>query len=587
MTRKLSAAQRRLIDASLERTSGGNGETSKRASVILHHRVVEVARLVDEGGAVEMVAEYREMDRIRAGKRRGGPKPSVSVRQALILYKLLALEGKAASGPNAAKLLMGGLSAQSLEFIGLDPKKHTLKQWSQNIWGTIDKRFLKPVDVERLDPAVGGDRRRRQVRRNYDAMRARLDPDVEAEKLDRLHRVMNQLLDPTIDLVPSYILDPWEGHTGLDATPVDFDVHHGNRMRDKTPDDMMAVMPNGNYYKDTRRFGADLHLVVAVPNKPYANDEMPRITVGVSFAPCGTRPGEVGLKAYESLHERRFAKDPRPGRRLAILDGGYFPNPKPESFQNPLRALGIDPVGTYGKSFIGIKGSYRGYLLVEGDTVCPYTPKPLVNAAVDFDNKTIDHDTFHDRLSERAHYASRTHETRANGDTREKCPAVGPGRTVNCPHCPSANGKNDLNLPTVNPGPKAEVCGKTTVVPVEITGKYRQGLRWKTPEHRARFASIRSTNEGVNGHAKRDSELGLHIPGDRKLRSLAGQFFQSTLVVIAANFHRIDAHLRNLRDGTVPPAHPERRNGWKITDDEAVTADPGTDQDANAPPTAA
>ena len=182
--------------------------------MILHHQVVEVAHLVDESQAVELVDEYREMDRISAGKRRGGAKPKVTVRQALILYKLLALEGKATSAPNAAKLLMGGLSAQSLDFIGLDPTLHTPKQWTQNIWGTIDKRFLKPIDIQRLDRSVGGDRRRRLLRRDHDAALAKLDPEIEAEKLERLHRVMNQLLDPTIDLVPAFLLDPWKQHTG-------------------------------------------------------------------------------------------------------------------------------------------------------------------------------------------------------------------------------------------------------------------------------------------------------------------------------------------------------------------------------------
>lgn len=273
-------------------------------------------------------------------------------------------------------------------------------------------------------------------------------------------------------------------------------------------------------------------------------------------------------------------------RRYASVDGGYFPNPKPENFQNPMWHLGIDLVGTYGEDFVGVHGTHKGLLFAEGGGFCPYTPKSLLDAGLDrYKKKVIDSDTFYRRIEERRHYEARVHETKPNGNERRTCPAKCAGG-VNCSLVPEGN--IDPNLPTVNPGPATEACGRTVTVPVEIIGKYRQGLPWKSPEHQARFKSPRSTNESVHGVATTDPGLALKAPAHRRVRSMAGQFFACTLIVIASNVHRIDTHVRAIRDGTVRPPHVPRTNRWGIDDgDDPNGRGPAGDQNPNAPPVAA
>ena len=131
-------------------------------------------------------------------------------------------------------------------------------------------------------------------------------------------------------------------------------------------------------------------------------------------------------------------------------------------------------------------------------------------------------------------------------------------------------------------------CGKTTVIPGEVAVRFSQPLKWGTEEHAEKFQSGRSTNEAVNGLLKRDSEFGLADPRRRKLRDFAGQFFQAILVAFSYNVHRIDTHLRAIRDGKVPDPHPHRENRWEIVKDAGANAPPAADDpSANSPPRAA
>lgn len=584
---KLTDEQRSQVEASLGRTAGTNGGPSKTASLIPHHRVRLAAKLVDASGVVEAVERWKIEDRVRAGLHAGGAPSKVSVRQALILYKVLALDGKPSNRKGAAELILYRLFPKSLKMVGLQRSTGTESQWRDRIWNTIDK-FLKPMDPMRLDPSLGGDRRKGQARWHFEEMVASIDPEEDEIRMARLHWAMNQLLGTSYELVPDYIRDAWNGDVAIDATFTEFDVHHGSRMRDKTPDDTMAVIPHGNYYKGTLYWGGDFHLGVALPNISYVNDGMPRIIIGASFAPCATNPGKMATKILESLHERGLGKPDK--MKLVPVDLAYFPTPKPEDFQAPARRLNFAPIGVFSKKQQGIHGGYDGLIQVEDDFYCPFTPRPLLESSVDrWVNGTIDDETWRQRKAQARKYSVWDKERpRPDGSRRVGCPAIGPNPKLTCSNCPSSAPKNAAALPHIHAPEMLSCCGKTTVVPGEVAVRFSQPLKWGSDEHAEKFKSGRSTKEAVNGLMKRDSEFGLADPGRRKLRGFAGQFFQATLVAFSYNVHRIDAHLRAIRDGKVPDPHPDRNNGWEIVKDAVAKAAPEpAEPSANGPPLAA
>lgn len=583
---KLTDGQRSQVEESLTRTAGANGGPSKTASIIPHHRVVLAAKMVDETGVVEAVEAWKAEDRVRHRKHAGGRQSKVSSRQALILYKILALDGKPSNPKGAADLILYRLSTKSLKLLDLDPSSGTHDQWRDRIWYTID-RFLKPMDPKRLDPSVGGDRRKGQARWRHEEMSALIDSEEDELRMDRLHWAMNQLLGSTHNLVPAYLRDNWNGDVGIDATLTEFEVHHGSRMRDKTPDDIMAIIPSGNYYKGTLLWGGDLHLGTALPNTAYANDEFPRIIVAASFAPCATNPGLMATRILTSLHERQMG---RPDKVKHVpVDLAYFPTPKPEHFQLPARKMGYAPTGVFSKKQMGIHGGYAGLIQVEDDFYCPFTPKALLEASIDrWVNGTIDHETWLQRKAQAQKFAIWDKERpRPDGSRRGGCPAIGANPTVTCSNCPGSAPPNSSALPHIEAPEMLPCCGKTTVIPGEVAVRFSQPLKWGTQEHAEKFRSGRSTNEAVNGLMKRDSEFGLADPGRRKLRGFAGQFFQATLTAVSYNVHRIDTHLRAIRDGNVPDPHPERNNTWEIIEDAIRHEPEPVEPDANAPPIAA
>lgn len=57
------------------------------------------------------------------------------------------------------------------------------------------------------------------------------------------------------------------------------------------------------------------------------------------------------------------------------------------------------------------------------------------------------------------------------------------------------------------------------------------------------------------------------------------------LVAFSYNVHRIDTHLRAIRDGKVPDPHPERDNRWEIVKDAVANEAPeAAEPAANGPP---
>lgn len=123
-------------------------------------------------------------------------------------------------------------------------------------------------------------------------------------------------------------------------------------------------------------------------------------------------------------------------------------------------------------------------------------------------------------------------------------------------------------------------CEQTTFsAPLEgAYAKHGQHLQYGSPEHRAQYALMRSTNEGFNGAAKVG---GLQDPTVRRKRGLAAQTLAALALLVAVNIRRINKFLANAtrdRDGVVRVTKaPHEANkvwgaGWdteNVEDDDA------------------
>jgi hypothetical protein len=109
---------------------------------------------------------------------------------------------------------------------------------------------------------------------------------------------------------------------------------------------------------------------------------------------------------------------------------------------------------------------------------------------------------------------------------------------------PSTQGR--LRIPvtaavTDHPPP---ICTQQSVtVPPEAGAKFAQPLLYGSDEWQAAYATLRSTNEGMNGFLKDGAREALGDPQRRRIRGVAAQSVFVALLLCAANLRKIDRFL--------------------------------------------
>lgn len=572
-----------VLDA-LAAIGGDDGASFSRASKVSDKRVEMALRFYDNAQIDEQLTEWSRTDRARAGKGKGGRPSVVTARQIITLLTILVLEDTPPTITRARDLLVDGLSPVGQRLIGLDPKSASESQWYDRLW-RARQRFLKPLDPEPYDGELPGGRRKKHTRSDYEAMVARRDPEECDEKLRRIDWVANRLVEATLQEVPKPIMDEWKGDGCVDATLVEAFSHRGNRLRDPKPDDVLSVEPSAGYYKGGLEWGWDLHISTMASPIPRAVDLHPMLVTGISMVACSAAPGKNGAKALLSAAERGH-----PTGDIAP-DRAYFPEPKPEHFQIPLRLAGYGLVGDYKKKQLGVQPGHDGVPLVDGSFSCPHMPQPLKDALKDYwVDATIDEATYKQRIQQRTKYLFRAKEKPQPGKAmRMMCPAAGASSTVNCTlrrDVPFEAGR-----PTVRADePVGACCTKNSInIPFEAGAKHRQDLQYGTPVWLRTYNSARNGVESFNGAAKAGDWAALGDPTRRRSRGYANQFLASTLMIASVNFHKLYSFLKKTRDQTFVDFKKRpalRRPGYLDTDEPIEVFEPARPA-STGPPAAA
>ena len=106
--------------------------------------------------------------------------------------------------------------------------------------------------------------------------------------------------------------------------------------------------------------------------------------------------------------------------------------------------------------------------------------------------------------------------------------------------------KGKLRIPVtaaVSTHPSAICSQQSVTVPPEAGAKLAQSLLYGSEEWRAAHASLRSTNEGMNGFLKDGACEALEDPQRRRIRGVVAQSVFLALPLCAANLRKIESFL--------------------------------------------
>lgn len=541
--------------------SGDKGQPFRSARTIADSRVELIVKLYDDSHVDELVDTWISEDRENDGTRPGGRTRKAPHRLVLILLMLLACDGRTSLLTEARRLLLYELSPRAIDLLGVDLDSATPTQWAQCLWRTWDS-LTRLVDPMRLQ----GDRRKRQMRSDFEAEVAMRDPVDGARRQQRLDTLTNLLVEASVYRLPRSVRRRWKGDVSVDATLLESFVKHGSRTVNPKPDDLLCVEPNASYYKGGLDVGYDLHTAATTAPEPGRLDVIPFLIAAVSCAPCSIQPGRNGAKCLESLASRGHPTG------CVVTDRGYFASAHPDNFQNRARKAGYTLIGTYKDNQLGIQAGHEGAMMVEGWWYCPHMPEALVTATADLRAGRIDDETAQKRIGQRSLYAFRAVErTRPADPYRLMCPAVGPSATVNCTIATRSR-FTKVGRPTVRAKKSSgKVCDQRTVTfSPESGAKFRQDVPFRTPEWKSRFKTDRNIVESSNAKLKDPTFAQLDRPGRRRARGYASQFLFATIRVVAVNLDMIAKFLTGMRDGTLKVrADDERPDRWDIDDGSA------------------
>ena len=234
------------------------------------------------------------------------------------------------------------------------------------------------------------------------------------------------------------------------------------------------------------------------PSKPVAK---PTLVLGMApLRKPGTRIGQSAVRALADIAQRGLPAHLLAGDRA-------YTQCKPEDFQLPARSLGYQMVLDYEIDQLGLQGTHQGMIQVDGSFYCSAMSEPLMNATRDFLDGKIDEATHRARIAERRHFAIRAKsQPDADGHLRVMCPAAAPAPQVRCqlkPASEGGNGKVRTRIPVTDVlaalPPKICTQGSITLPP-DAGAKFRQRFAHESDEWRRTYATLRNSNEGMNGY---------------------------------------------------------------------------------------
>lgn len=538
----------------------------RRRAVVTQEAVLRrCLRVVDASGIVPKAERWRSEDRLRAGKGLGGRPKVIGDRALLAVWLTLAATFQPMHVGSMAQL-MEGLDDEILDELGI-VRSAVTPDWYSRCWRSLHS-LLDLIDPHPIRCGLGGDRRTKMTKAQFDALVAKRDPEETARRAERLAWSANALVEASLLECPREIRRRWQGNAAVDGTLVRAWGAEGTSKRSN----WVASEPDGGWYcrggdhSDTKAngerigWGWELTLVAMCANLGDDPADFPLLALGVAFDRPGHQPGKLATSVFRSIVGRGHPAG------LAIGDRAYLPGSKPENYQLPVRSFGYGHIGEYRVDMAAITVAEQGAIQVDGAWYCPSMPADLINASVDKRNGTIDATTWRARMNRRTAYLLRANgKPDADGYQRWRCPASGPSPTAACP-LKGEPTKPGLTAVTLTPKHPDKVCTQQSITISPTPGaKWRQDIQYGTDAWQTEMGK-RNGIESFNAGLKRTQYGALDSPGNRQVRGRTAAFAFTAMIVVAENLRLIDNFVAD--QGQVPALKPRTKRrrdlpgGW-------------------------
>lgn len=580
----------------------------RRADRLDDDVVREVMAMVDSAGLLEKIEEWRAEER----RGPGGRPETFPMRAMLVAMVLCPGTDHPVLATAMTDVLFRRISPNMRHELGVPTPPGQLDQRAKlAVYRNVRTRLHALLQL--MDPSPTPKNRRLDpgtYAANLERRQSAHTEEEWAERARRLEWFINEIIEMSIRTLSRDVRRQWKGCSAVDATVVPTFARPDRRQKRKRRGEPPQVLthsadPDADWYvrnpTDTRPdgepdrayWGYEASLIVSGSDDPGRPQNFPSLTMAMAtLHKPGRYPGRQAVRALASVHDRGH-----PARLLAG-DRAYS-SAKPEDFQLPARALGYEPVFDYKVDQLEIQGSYAGMLQIEGAWYCPAISKVLIEATIDLRSGAIDEATYKARLEERWKYLVLPKAgPDAEGHVRLRCPASNPAPVARCDLKPASvrpGTQGRLRIPVtaaVTAHPPTICTQQSVTVPPEAGAKFAQPLLYGSDEWHAVYATLRSTNEGMNGFLKDGAREALGDPQRRRIRGVAAQSVFVALLLWAANLRKIDRFLVQAAAeaaGTAGP-RPRRRRTRSLGEwlpeqpppSATVTGAPGPD-----PPTAA
>jgi hypothetical protein len=544
--------------------------------------VWNVMVLIDRSGVLATIAVWEASGRSAQG---GRPK-TFPIRALLVAMVLCALTDQPMLAIRFTDVLFRQISPTMRHALGVPkPPDANDRIGLNNCYRNVRTRFHGLLEL--MDPSPAPKNRRLSAEA-FDAFvelrRSRHTEEEWAERGERLTWFVNEILEMSIRTLPREVRRHWKGSAAVDDTVIPAFARPSRREKRKKGLRPKALRyssdPDADWYHRDKQegpdrdpeaklsvWGYDLSLVVSGTDDPSGPSAMPTLVMGMSpLRKPGTQVGQSAIVALTSIAARGHPAHYLAGDRA-------YSQAKAEDFQLPARALGYKPVLDYKLDQLGRQGSYAGMVLVDGTWCSPGMPESLINATLEFRKGVIDEATHAARIEERRNYQMRPKgRPDADGHTRMVCPAAGPAPRVRCalkPKSEGGDGQARTRIPVTDVllQQQPKVCTQQSVtVPPGAGAKYVQELPHESPEWHAMYATLRNSNEGMNGFIKDGAREAVDDPERRRIRGVAAQSVPVAFQLFAANMRKIDEFLaKKETEGQKVRKLPSRRLTKSLT----------------------
>ncbi len=525
--------------------------------------VFDAIAVIDKSSLVATNDAWRETD--SGGP--GGRPETFPTRALLVAMVLCGVTDQPLLATRFCDVLFGQMSPtmrHALE-VPKPPEPGDEAGW-HNVYRNVRTRFHALLDL--MDPSPFPKNRRLDAA-DFDALvelrRASRTETEWVERGERLTWFINQVLEMSISTLPREARRHWKGSAAVDATPILAFARPERREKRKKKGLTPALIrsstdPDAGWYSRDKRdikdgntdpkvtvWAMEASLVVSGSDDPDNPAAMPTLVLGMApLHKPGAQPGHQAIRALADIARR--------GHPAHLLAGDRaYTQCKPEDFQLPARALGYQLVLDYKIDQLGLQGTHQGMILVDGAFYCPALPESLINATKDFRDGKIDEATHRARIAERQRLAIRMKsQPDADGHLRVMCPAASPAPQVRCllkPASEGGNGKVRTRIPVTDvlAAHPPKICTQGSItLPPEAGAKFRQHFAHETDEWHRAYATLRNSNEGMNGFIKDGAREAIDDPERRRIRGVAAQSVLVAFQLFAANIRKVNEFLTKM-----------------------------------------